>query len=240
MLPSLIVIAAIIALWIAHGAWLAHQQKITLRQGLLLSPLKLFWRVGTKSVRDLGRDKGPIIYMVSHQSRLDPALMLALLPDDTLHILDEYSARAYWLEPWRELSRTIAFNPEHVFVSRRLVRVLRRGGRLCVYMPADADPGSKMFRLYRAVARIAMRAEARVMPIHVAGAKALPFSLIKDDGVPRRLFQKLAVRALEPTTIEELVSRAQPETNTSSGALFGRMEEARGDKEGENLDRRAA
>ena len=41
------------------------------------------------------------------------ALMLSLLPEQTLHILDEDSAKAAWLEPWRELARTIAFNAEH-------------------------------------------------------------------------------------------------------------------------------
>jgi acyl-[acyl-carrier-protein]-phospholipid O-acyltransferase/long-chain-fatty-acid--[acyl-carrier-protein] ligase len=229
MILTGLVIAGIAILWLGFASWLSGRHKITFRQGLLLAPLTLIWRVTAPRLRALKREKGPIIYMVSHQSRLDPALMLALLPDDTLHILDEYSARAYWLEPWRELARTIAFNPEHVFVSRRLVRVLRRGGRLCVYMPADSEPGSKTFRLYRAVARIAMRADAKVMPIHVAGAKDLPFSLVKDEGAESRLFARLTVRALDPTTIEELVTRAHPEANTSSGALYGRMEEARGD-----------
>ena len=64
--------------------------------------------------------------------------MLALLPENTLHILDDYSANAAWLEPFRSLARTIVFNAEHVFVSRRLVRQLKGNGRLAVYFP-DAD-----------------------------------------------------------------------------------------------------
>ncbi|TIW38205.1 MAG: 2-acyl-glycerophospho-ethanolamine acyltransferase, partial [Mesorhizobium sp.] len=102
---------------------------------------------------------------ISHQSRFEPALMLSLLPDDTLHILDDASARSPWLEPWRELGRTIAFNAEHVFVSRRLVRVLKGKGRLAVYLPDAVEPDVKSFRLFRAITRIAMQADASIVPI---------------------------------------------------------------------------
>ena len=103
--------------------------------------------------------------------------MLSLLPENTLHILDDYSSRAMWLEPWRELTRTIAFNAEHVFVSRRLVRTLKGRGRLAVYFPEAVEPDLRSFRLYRAVTRIAMQADARIVPIYIGGARALPFSL---------------------------------------------------------------
>ena len=224
------IVAAIAVVWIAFAAWLAHAQRISFRQAFLFAPLAAIWRVNARALRGAAKARSTV-YVVSHQSRLDPALMLALLPDDTLHILDDHSAKAGWLEPWRGLARTIAFNPEHVFVSRRLVRVLRGGGTLCVYMPPDIQPNTRTFRLYRAVARIALRAEAKVVPVHVSGARNLPFSLVPRAEAPRRPFAKLTVRALEPATIGELVARSEAEQSTSSGALYGRVEEARADDE---------
>ena len=132
---------------------------------------------GIKAIRDASAAEAPVIYAVWHQSRIDPALMLSLLPEQTLHILDEASAKSIWLEPWRELARTITFNAQHVFVSRRLVRVLKGKGRLAVYFPDSVEPDIKSFRLFRAVARIAMQADARIVPIFVGGARHLPFSL---------------------------------------------------------------
>lgn len=230
------IIAGIAGLWLAAAVWLVFEQRITFRQALLHAPLAVIWRIDAHALRDI---KAPpsAIYVVLHQSRLDPALMLGLLPDDTLHILDEYSANAAWLEPWRSLARTIAFNPEHLFISRRLVRVLRGGGRLCVYMPADVAPDTRGFRLYRAVARIALRAEAKVVPIYVAGARDLPFSLLPRDAARRRLFPSLTVRALPPATIAELVARNEPQPSTSSGALYGRMAEV---SRAPEIDREAA
>lgn len=218
------IIAGLGLVWVAVAAVLASIQRINFRQALLLVPFHVLWRVDGRALRNV-HDTRSIVYVVSHQSRVDAALMLSLLPDDTLHILDAYSARAAWLEPWRSLSRTSAFNPEHIFVNRRLVRVLRGNGRLCVYLPADIDPDTRAFRLYRAVARIADRAGARVVPVHIDGAGSLPFSFNK--GGSRRWFPRLTIRALEPATIPELIAR-YPNQSTRSGALYERMEETRG------------
>ena len=211
MILAGLLFGGLLALWAAYAAWIASAQKITFHQALVHGPLALVRRVDARALRK-ARDESRVIYVVSHQSKIDPALMLALLPDETLHILDPYSARALWLEPWRELARTITFNPEHVFVSRRLVRVLRGSGRLCVYLPVSATPDTRAFRLYRAISRIALRADAKVMPIHVSGS---------GDGK----FGKLTVNALQPMTIEELIERSS-EQDTSSAALYKRVSEA--------------
>ena len=77
-------------------------------QALLYAPMLAAYRIRDAQIK-IARDAAtPVIYVVTHRSRLDPALMLALLPDDTLHILDEFSARSAWLEPYRSLARTIA------------------------------------------------------------------------------------------------------------------------------------
>lgn len=215
MIVIALVVGVLVAAFLLYVGWLSARQRVTFRQALLLSPLALVRGLDARALRG-AVDDSRIVYVVSHQSRLDAALMLSLLPDETLHILDDYSANAGWLEPWRSLARTIPFKAEHVFVSRRLVRVLRGGGRLCVYMPPEAEPDTRAFRLYRAVARIALRAEARVMPIHIAGSDSA--------------WGRLTVRALPPATIEELVARSGNEAETRSGALYRRLQETRGER----------
>lgn len=215
MIVIALVVGVLVVALLLYAGWLSARQRVNFRQALLLSPLALARGVDARTLRDAASESR-IIYVVSHQSRLDAALMLSLLPDETLHILDDYSANAGWLEPWRSLARTIPFKAEHIFVSRRLVRVLRGNGRLCVYMPPDAEPDTRAFRLYRAVARIAMRAEARVMPIHIAGS---------GSG-----WGRLTVRALKPAMIEDLMARSGSETETRSGALYKRLQETRGDQ----------
>lgn len=220
MILAGLALAGIAAAWLALAIWTSYRQRITLRQAFAYAPLALIWRVDARTLRD-ANEPGPMIYVVSHRSSLDPALMLSLLPEETLHILDSYSSSASWMEPWRSLARTVTFNPEHIFVSRRLVRVLRGGGRLCVYMPAHITPDSRAFSLYRAVARIAQRAEAKVMPIHVVDGH-----VAREDLPPPTpaLFSGLRVKSLKPATISELAAREADGRNST--ALFNRLSEA--------------
>src|SRR5690606_15225353 len=130
--------------------------------------------------------------------------------------------------PWRELARTIAFKAQHVFVSRRLVRLLRGNGRLAVYFPDNVEPDVKSFRLFKAVARIAVQADAKIIPIFIAGARHLPFSKTPLEQAPRGWFPRLSIHALEPMTISELMERhGGGSAATSGNALFDRMAEAR-------------
>ncbi|MFN3765299.1 MAG: AMP-binding protein [Aliihoeflea sp.] len=226
MLQTVLIIAGFLALWGAFALWLAQRHGISMHQALLYAPLKLAFRIDDSSLR-AAQAPGPVIYAISHQSRLDPALMLSVLPSDTLHILDEPSSRAMWLEPWRELARTIAFKAQHVFVNRRLTRRLKANGRLAVYFPFDAEPDVKSFRLYRAVAKIAVSADAKVVPVYIRGSSHLPGAYEPAAKTPRQLLPKLRIMALPARTIGQLVEDAGPVGVTTSNALFDRVAEAR-------------
>ncbi|MCA0276389.1 MAG: AMP-binding protein [Proteobacteria bacterium] len=235
MILASAVLLGIAAVWSLAAGLLMQDLGIRFRQALLYVPFRLVYRIRDEAMRDARKSDAPVIYVVSHQSRLEPALMLSLLPDQTLHILDEASARSHWLEPWRELGRTIAFNAEHVFVSRRLVRVLRGKGRLAVYIPDTVEPDVKSFRLFRAIARIAMQADARIVPVYVSGTRFLPFSLTPPERAPRSWFPRLTIAALAPMTVAELLQRAGYQRSNTTNALFDRVAEAR--LAGTDLDR---
>ncbi len=226
MILTLALLAGLVAAWLLIGVVEKFRLGLRFTQALLYVPFKLAYRIADGRINIARNAAAPVIYVISHQSRLEPALMLSLLPEDTLHILDQASAKSPWLEPWRELGRTIAFNAEHIFVSRRLVRVLKGKGRLAVYLPDAVEPDIKTFRLFRAVTRIAMQADARIVPIFVAGARTLPVSLTPADKAPRRWFPRLSISVLEPMTIAELVAR-NPDQSSNTNALFDRFAEAR-------------
>lgn len=223
----LIGVMVVIALaWLAGAAWMTARLGISYRQAFFYLPLKALYRIDDRQIATARAAPAPVIYVVTHRSQLDPALMLALLPSDTLHILDDQSAKSWLLEPARALARTIVFNTEHVFISRRLVRHLRGKGRLAVYIPENVEPDAKAFRLYRAVARIAAEAEAGITPIFVDGYRSKPVA-VRVDAAPRNLFPKLAIAALPSRTVDELVADAAVYDPNPANAVFDRMAEAR-------------
>ncbi|PHP68263.1 2-acyl-glycerophospho-ethanolamine acyltransferase [Zhengella mangrovi] len=199
----------------------------SLAQAFWVMPFKLIWRLDDSRLAVATGAPAPVVYAVLHQSRIDPAIMLATLPDDTLHILDQDTAQAGWMEPYRALARTIVFKAEHVFVSRRLVRHLKGNGRLAVYLPPAIEPDRKTLRLYRAVARIALRSGASVVPVVIDGARHLPSSLIAAEQAPRHRLQPLAIHALPPMTMEQLMARGPLGTTTATNAFFDRIADAR-------------
>lgn len=221
------VVLGLVLAYLAGAVWQVYRLGLSFHQALLYLPLKLLYRINDTGMKQARLADAPVIYVVSHRSQVDPALMLALLPAQTLHILDEKSAKSMRLEPWRELARTIAFNAEHLFVSRRLVRHLRGRGRLAVYIPENVEPSQKDFRLYRAIARIAMQAEASIVPVFVDGYRRAESTTIRADAAPIRLFPRLTINSLPSATIPQLAARAAAPNPHPANVLFDRMADVR-------------
>jgi len=227
MILTGIILLALVAAYAGGAMWLSASRNISLHQAFLYLPLKLVYRVDDSRARQLADAPAPVIYVVTHRSRLDPALMLSLLPANTLHILDETSAKSMRLEPFKALARTIAFNAEHLFVSRRLVRHLRGKGRLAVYFPEAVEPSTKGWLLYRAVARIASRADANIVPIFIDGYSRATPGAVKANATAMPSLPRLTITALPARTIAELGERSVSPTPPPSNVLFDRVAEAR-------------
>lgn len=216
MIIILVIVGAILALVVLAAFLDMYRLDVPFNQALAYAPFKLIRRISDKQIAAARTSPTPVIYAIWNQSTLDPALMLSLLPDQTLHILDERSAHSGWLEPWRNLARTIEFNAHHIFVSRRLVRVLKGNGRLAVYFPNDTAPDAKALRLYRAVSRIALQADASILPIYVSG-----------EASNRGTFDRLTIKTLPPLKIPEITARQEGDGNTTAALLHERMMEVR-------------
>lgn len=213
MTAALVIAGLIVLLWLLQAFRLQWRCRLSFLQGIAAAPLGLIADIAPAAINNARNTPAPVIYAISRKSVFDTALALALLPSDTLHILDERCAASPLLEPYRALARTIAFHPNHVFVSRRLVRHLRSGGRLAVYFPPDVEPDTKAFRLYRAVARIAQS----------AGSNIVAFAC--EQQVRTFARRHLAITAAAPISTLADGSRRLP--TTSASALFDQVSEAR-------------
>ena len=101
------ILLAFVAVVLALAAVLKVRLGLRYRQALAYLPFKFIYRIQDRDIREASNAPAPVVYVICHQSRLDPVLMLSLLPRDTLHILDEASARSGWMEPWREPDRAL-------------------------------------------------------------------------------------------------------------------------------------
>lgn len=215
----LIVIGGLIALAVSEMS----NRGISLRQALYFSPLKALYRIDSSRLGTPSETPGPVIYAISEQSRLDPAIFMALLPDDTLHVLDPASADHWLVSFYRTIAKSVVFDKEKMIANRRLLRNLKGKGRLAVYVPENVEPSPENFRLFRAITLLARKSNARIVPIHLRGARFLPSSFTSEDKAPRQRFPALTVHALPGETISTLVDKAGRQQTTPANALFDRM-----------------
>ena len=181
---------------------------IRFRQALYFAPLKVIYRIDTHRLRRARPGDGAAIYVISEQSKLDPAIYMALLPEHTLHVLDPASAGNWLVQTFRTLARSVVFDKEHMIANRRLVRHLKGGGKLAVYLPEGVEPDAAGFRLYRAVTLLARKSNARVVPLHLKNGRFLPSSFTPATKAPRQRFPALSVHALPGRRIDTLLEKA--------------------------------
>lgn len=224
---ALLAVVAIVGLW----AVLAVRERAALgaswAQATALAPLKLALRLDTRGlvpVRDTG---GPVVFAIHEQARIDAAVSLAALPDDTLHVLDPASAGHRLVEAFRPLGKAVVFDKERMIANRRLVTHLKRGGRLAVYFPDAVEPDVAAFRLYRAVALLARKTGASIVPVTVRGSRFAGSSFTPPDKAPRARWPRLRLHALPAASIAELIAFGGRERTTPANALFDRMAELR-------------
>ena len=94
-----------------------------------------------------------------------------------------------------------------------------------MYFSDHIEPDTKEFLLYRAVGRIALAAEARVVAVAVQGARHSVFSRTPVAEAPRRFLGRLSVNMLEPMTVPELWELAG-EGKRTGRAIFARVSAA--------------
>jgi acyl-[acyl-carrier-protein]-phospholipid O-acyltransferase / long-chain-fatty-acid--[acyl-carrier-protein] ligase len=227
MAAMLWALAAVVICWVLGALYLASRLGLGFVRALFYAPMKLAFRIDDGDVASGKGLDGPTIFAVSHQSAFDAALMLVLLPDDTLHILDPRAARHWLVDLLRPLGRSVIFSPEQILGNRRVLSQLKSGGRIAVYLPKEVEPDAKLFRLYRATSRMALAANSKIVAFHIGNARFLPSSFTPAGDAPRRWFPKLIIRIRPAATINEMMTLAGQSVSTPANALFDRLAEAR-------------
>lgn len=224
-LLALLVVLAVTILLIAVRT--AGALGISMSRALALTPLKLVNRLDTRALETARAASKPTLYTISAQSHLDPAIFLAALPDDTLHVLSPEAAAHWAVSTMRGSARTVVFDKDKMIANRRLIKHLKGGGKLAVYVPPAVEPDADGFRLYRAVAIMARKTGAVIMPMRVEGSRFLPSSIIPADQSPRRRFVRLKIEALPAQTIDGLIEKRGRAFVNPANALFDAMAQLR-------------
>ncbi|MCV3765475.1 AMP-binding protein [Rhizobium sp. TRM95796] len=160
---------------------------LTYGQALSLTLMKFALGAHYRGFRESSELVGPVIYVVAEQSRLDRLLLKAFLPVGVFHVRLEGDASLYM----------------------PLVRsVLAGQGRLCIYAPKEVEPSEATMARFAEIGEAAKQATARIVPLHISGARHSVGSFWSREKAPRKAWPQISVVAAPPFAMNDAMGHA--------------------------------
>lgn len=174
--------AILAVLFAALVAWLiaAAREKgaggITYSQAVRFTLYRFLLGIKHSGLDPRLESRGPLVYCVLAQSRLDIHILRALLPAQTFHV---------------DSSRTE--DAGHVLTLLR--SVMAGHGIACLYLPPRVEASADTMRLLEAAGESAREVNARIVPIFLRGTRFSLFSLWRREEAPRSLLPQVTIAA---------------------------------------------
>ncbi len=162
---------------------------------------KLF-RVELKGWQHYPHEADRLIIAANHVSRLDEALLWALLPDERVIIVRPYGALYWWTRPLLALIPHLVVDVTHSHYLRDIRNCLDEGKRPVGFPEGRMSVTGALMKVHEAAAVVAEKADALILPVHISGPQYSVFGLLGGHYrwrlLPRIRLTMLAPRRLAP------------------------------------------
>jgi acyl-[acyl-carrier-protein]-phospholipid O-acyltransferase/long-chain-fatty-acid--[acyl-carrier-protein] ligase len=138
---------------------------------------------GLEHVRE---SPGPLLYIISRQSRLDRLLLSTYLPIGTFHVL-------------------LDGNPDYIFSV--LKSALEGRARACLYIPKEVEASAETMARLERVGALAKHTGARVLPICIRGTRHSILSLWPREKAPRSLLPQIIFNVGPPVFLPDGINK---------------------------------
>jgi acyl-[acyl-carrier-protein]-phospholipid O-acyltransferase/long-chain-fatty-acid--[acyl-carrier-protein] ligase len=200
----LAVVGAALLAWVVSALREKSRLSLTFSQAFRYTFFKFAFGVRYRGFEQAGDLNGPLLYLVSTQSRLDSTLLKTYLPVGTFHI-------------------DLNGNPDHIFTLMKSVLVGR--ARVCLYVPKEVEASAEtMARLGRAGV-IARETSARVLPIFIRGTRLSLLSYWPREKAPRSLLPQIMVTAAPPQSAAD-TDEIQAADHLLDGLMLAKLRSA--------------
>ena len=157
-------------------------------------------------------------------SFLDAALALSLLPQDPVFAIDYGIAQRWWVQPFLKLTRAMPLDPTKPMATRTLINAVKSGETLIIFPEGRLTVTGSLMKVYDGAGLIADKSDAMVVPVHIDGLAATPFSRLSNEQVRRRWFPKVTVTVLEPVKLTvDPALKGKHRRQAAGAALYGIM-----------------
>ncbi|MGV3551733.1 AMP-binding protein, partial [Rhizobium sp.] len=172
----LAVLFAAIVVWLIAAARENGAGGITYSQAIRFTLYRFFLGIRHSGFDAKTESRGPLVYCLHAQSRLDIHILRSLLPAQTFHI-------------------DVSKGGDTAHAMTLFSSVMAGQGIACIYVPPQVEASAQTLKLLEDAGIAARDAGARIVPVFLRGTRFSLFSLWKQEEAPRSLLPQVTIAA---------------------------------------------
>jgi acyl-[acyl-carrier-protein]-phospholipid O-acyltransferase / long-chain-fatty-acid--[acyl-carrier-protein] ligase len=167
---------------------------------LLRRLVGILFRVRIHGLENIPTDK-KLLIVANHASFLDGLLLALFLPIDATFVIHRSVLQNRLIRKILSLSHFLPMDAQAPMSVKTIVGLIMRGNPVVIFPEGRITQTGALMKVYNGAGYIAAKTQATILPVHIEGTKLSLFSKMEGQS-PKKLFPKVTLTCLKPTSIE--------------------------------------
>ncbi len=137
------------------------------------------YRVQVHGLDQIRQEQGPVIVVANHTSFIDAALLYTFLPMDFLFAINTHIANHWYVRFLQRFIKLFPMDPTNPLSMRALIRKVQEGQNVVIFPEGRITVTGSLMKIYQGPGLVALKTQAKVLPVCIHGAQYTPFSRLK-------------------------------------------------------------
>lgn len=198
-LLNIFLAVAIMNLFMAHRLSILVPESIL--QLFLQMLFKLFYRIEIKGMENFHKAGDRVLIIGNHISFIDAAIIFAFIPAKLSFAIYTFYINKWWIRLIRGNTHLLPIDPTNPMSVKQLVELIRSGKKCVIFPEGRLTVTGSLMKVFDGPGVVADKADANILPIHIAGAQYTYFSRLGGK-VRRKSFPKISMTILPPRKVD--------------------------------------
>lgn len=169
----------------------------TVIRGILKLIFDFMYKVEVKGIENFHKAGKRSVIIANHISYLDPALLVAYLPEEMIFAINTAIAKTWWVRPFLKLNRTVPVDPTSAMAIKTLIKEVQKDKKIAIFPEGRISITGSLMKVYEGPGMIAEKSGATILPVRIDGTQFTHFSKLKNI-LKTRIFPKITITILPP------------------------------------------